>query len=218
MPSCFANPGATSGSSVISATLYGRPSPIGDRLADQRVRGLHLRLDVGRRHVLAGRVDDDLLLAVDDLQVAVLVELADVAGVEPAVVVDRLRGLVGLVAVALHDHGRADQHLAVLRQLDLHARRGRTDGADLDLVRRVRRAGAARLGHAPQLRQRQAERVVELDHLARRGRGAHVQRLDLVEAQPLADLRRARRHRPWRTPRRAPEASPPRPARPRTRL
>ena len=43
-------------------------------------------LDVRGRHVLAGRVDDQLLLAVDDLQVAVVVELADVAGVQPAVV------------------------------------------------------------------------------------------------------------------------------------
>src|SRR4051794_670602 len=34
-------------------------------LPDERAGRLERRLDVGRRHVLAGRVDDDLLLAVD---------------------------------------------------------------------------------------------------------------------------------------------------------
>ncbi len=67
-------------------------------------------------------VDDQLLLAVDDLEVAVVVELADVAGVEQALGVDRLTRLVGLVAVARHDDRPADQHLAVLGQLDLGAR------------------------------------------------------------------------------------------------
>ena len=59
-------------------------------LADQRPGALELGLDVRRRHVLAGGVDDELLLAVDDLEVAVVVDLADVAGVQPAVVVERL--------------------------------------------------------------------------------------------------------------------------------
>ena len=56
------------------------------------------------------------------LQVALVVELADVAGVEPAVGVDRLGGLLGHVPVALHDLRAADQDLAVLGELQLHAR------------------------------------------------------------------------------------------------
>jgi hypothetical protein len=52
------------------------------------------------RHVLAGGVDDELLLPVDDGDVAVVVEAGDVAGVEPPVVVDRLRRPV-LVVPAL---------------------------------------------------------------------------------------------------------------------
>ena len=43
---------------------------------------------------------------------------------------------------------------------------GGPDRADLDLVRRVAGAVAAGLGHAPQLGQRDADRVEELDHLA----------------------------------------------------
>ena len=53
-------------------------------------------LDVRRRHVLAGRVDDQLLLAIDDPHVPVGVDLADVAGVQPALRVDRLGGLLGV--------------------------------------------------------------------------------------------------------------------------
>ena len=41
-------------------------------------------LEVRRRDVPAGRVDDQLLLPVDDLRVALVVELADIAGAEPA--------------------------------------------------------------------------------------------------------------------------------------
>ena len=46
--------------------------------------GVAGRLDLGRRNVLAA-ADDDVLLAVDDEQIAVLVEIADVAGAHEAV-------------------------------------------------------------------------------------------------------------------------------------
>ena len=58
--------GAKSASSTISAVLYGRASPITQIWPMIGPGALERRLDVGRRHVLAGRVDDDLLLAVDD--------------------------------------------------------------------------------------------------------------------------------------------------------
>ena len=48
-------------------------------------------LDLARVDVVAA-ADDELLLAVDDEEVAVLVDAADVAGAEPAVGVDRLGG------------------------------------------------------------------------------------------------------------------------------
>ena len=42
-------------------------------------------LEVGGRDVLAARGDDDVLLAAGDVEEAVLVDAADVAGVQPAV-------------------------------------------------------------------------------------------------------------------------------------
>ena len=49
--------------------------------------GEQQRLQLGRRH-LEALVLDELLEPVDDEQVAVVVDVADVAGVQPAVVVD----------------------------------------------------------------------------------------------------------------------------------
>ena len=91
------------------------------RLTDQRER-LQRRLEVGGRDVLPAGGDDQLLLAVDDLQVAVVVELADVARVQPAVGVERLGGLVGIVEVAAEHVAAPADHLAVLGELDLAAR------------------------------------------------------------------------------------------------
>ena len=53
-------------------------------LAHQRVRPQPV-LQHGRGDVLAARRDDQLLLAAGDREVARVVQLADVAGVEPAV-------------------------------------------------------------------------------------------------------------------------------------
>ena len=100
--------------------------------------------------------------------------------------------LLGQVAVAGHHDAAAHEQLAVLGELQLDAGRRRADRPDLDPVGRVARARAAGLGHAPQLRQRDADGVEELDDLDGRRRGADVDRLDLVEAehraQPGEDL------------------------------
>lgn len=45
---------------------------------------------IGGRHVLASRGDQQFFLAVDDLEVAVRVELPDIAGVYPTVLVEGL--------------------------------------------------------------------------------------------------------------------------------
>ena len=107
-------------------------------LADELARALQLRLDVRRRHVLAGGADDQLLLAVDDRQVAVLVELADVAGAVPAVGVDRRGGLLRLVAVAAHQQRAAHQDLAVVVEPELDAGDAAADRAHAWPRRRVR--------------------------------------------------------------------------------
>ena len=59
-------------------------------------------LDLDAVDVLAA-ADDHVLLAVGDEEEALVVEVADVAGVEPAVGVDRLGGGLGLVPVAGHE-------------------------------------------------------------------------------------------------------------------
>ena len=48
--------------------------------ADIGVRGQDGVLNVGRRHVLSGRIGDQLLLTVDHPQIALRVDLEDVAG------------------------------------------------------------------------------------------------------------------------------------------
>ena len=73
-------------------------------------------LDLERADVLAA-ADDDVLLAVDDREVAVVVEHADVAGREPAVGVERLGGDRG-IGVAGEQVGPAAVDLAGLARLD----------------------------------------------------------------------------------------------------
>ena len=80
---------------------------------------------------------------------AVGVDLGDVAGVQPAVSVDRLGGPLRIVAVAEHHELAAHEQLAVLRELHLDAGRRRADGADPDVARAVDRPARARLRHRP---------------------------------------------------------------------
>ena len=97
---------------------------------------------------------DQLLHAVDDEEAVVLVGVADVAGVQPPVRVDRRRGRLGPVQVALHDLGTANRRSLPPRSgprsapdststtLHLGVGDGRTDAAGLAAVasdpRRVR--------------------------------------------------------------------------------
>ena len=99
--------------------MNGRPSPIAHACPIERDE-LQRVLEVGGADVLAARGDDELLLAVDDLEVAVLVDRADVARVQPAVD-DRFVGLVGLLVVPLEDVAAAADDLAVVGDHDLAA-------------------------------------------------------------------------------------------------
>src|SRR5207245_8333569 len=86
-----------------------------DRLADDRAR-LRERLQVGGRDVLARGGDDQLLLAVDDLELPVRPRLGDVAAVDPAVGGDHVRGLAGLLVVPDHDGASAAPQLSAFAQ------------------------------------------------------------------------------------------------------
>ena len=90
-----------------------------DRVGD--VGGeLQLVLELRRRDVLAAGGDDDVLHAVGDLEIALVVDEADVAGMQPAVA-QRLGGFVRLVVVAHEDVRAAQQDLALRRDLEFGA-------------------------------------------------------------------------------------------------
>ena len=137
--------------------------------------------------VLAAGGDDDVLLAAGDLEEAVVVELADVAGVQPAVD-QRVGGRLGVLPVLPEDIGPPHQDLVVvLGDPDLDARQRLADRAELEVVERADGADAGGLGHAPALHHRHPGRVEELEDLRRDRRGA-ADRLAHVAAEQLADL------------------------------
>ena len=59
-----------------------------------------------------------------------LVQETDVASVQPAVCVDRLRRQLGVASVAAHELRRASVNLAVLRDAQLDIGERRPDGPD----------------------------------------------------------------------------------------
>ncbi len=104
-------------------------------------------LDPLRRDGLALDVLVDLLLAVDDAEVAELVALHEVAGVEPSVGVERRRP-IGRIEVADHHVGPADEHLAVLGERHLDAGQREAQGVVPVVAGRCHRDAAGGLGHA----------------------------------------------------------------------
>ena len=85
--------------------------------ANQRLAHLALQeqhaFDARWRHIVSARIDDHVLLAVGDLQIALGIDLADVAGVQPPVA-QCLGGCLGIFPVAAHDQIAAHQDLAVV--------------------------------------------------------------------------------------------------------
>src|SRR5262249_19876098 len=100
--------------------------------------GEQYRLDLRRVDVLAAR-DDQVVAAVDDVQVPLMVQVAQVAGVQPAVP-ECARGLVRAIDVAGGDHRATDENLA-----DLAGRRWLAVSIDPELGWQERLAGRARL-------------------------------------------------------------------------
>src|SRR5690349_5819363 len=90
----------------LAETLVGYPDHRG--LGDPVEPGQHL-FDLGRIDVEAA-ADVHVLEPVGDRQVAVLVQSADVPGVQPALGIDGLGGRNGIVEVAEHDVGSAQQY------------------------------------------------------------------------------------------------------------
>ena len=73
---------------------------------------------------MARAADDDLVLAVDDLEVALLVEDAQVAGVDPSFGIQHLRGGLRIIEIAGEDVRPPGEDLTVLGEADLHSGEG----------------------------------------------------------------------------------------------
>src|SRR6266540_2391081 len=127
-------------------------------------------------------------LPIGDREEAVRVDLADVAGVEPAFRVDRLRRRLRLAEVALHHVRAAGQDLAVIRDSDLDVGKGAADGPQPPGIRAVDGDHRRSLGQAVSLVDRHARAEEELGEVARE-RGAP--RDGKAEARPerVTDLR-----------------------------
>ena len=97
-------------------------------------------LDLGAVHVLAA-AHDHVLRPVDEVDVALVVQVAEVARVVPAVD-ERGRGLLGLVPVAGHHVVASDAHLADLAERHLVA--VGADDPDLDADRGLAAGAGAR--------------------------------------------------------------------------
>src|SRR5437588_4127942 len=102
------------GMDLLSANLVGTPDDGGG--LDACVLEQHV-FDLARVHVLAA-ADDHVLLAVDEVVVAVLVDVADVARVQPPAA-KRLGGRLRIAEVAHHDVSPAEADLAELARRNL---------------------------------------------------------------------------------------------------
>ena len=78
-------------------------------------------LEILRRDVLPACGDEDVLQAVGDREETVLVEAADVARAQPAVLRKDLAGRLLFLEVPAEDGVALDQHLAVVRHTQLDA-------------------------------------------------------------------------------------------------
>ncbi len=121
-----------------------------------------------------------------DRQVAVLVERAEVAGVQPAVL-DRAEARGGAVVVAVEDVRALDQDLAVLGDPQLDARERPPDRAEAVVLERRDRRGGGGLGHAVALEHGHAAGVEELEDLVGDRCGA-ARRLAHVAAEDRAHV------------------------------
>ena len=99
-----------------------------DALVDEVV-GPDAVLEHGGGDVLAAGGHQDLLLPAGDPDEALVVDLTDVAGVEPAVGVLRLCGRLVVAPVAGEDLAAAEQQLAVVGDPDAGALERAADGA-----------------------------------------------------------------------------------------
>ena len=166
-----------------------------DGFVDQRMV-LHGTFEVLRRDVLATRGDDDVFLTAGDVQEAVIVEGAQVTGIQPPVN-ECLGSDLGLFVVAHEDVRALDQDLIVVGDFDFHPRQRRTDATEAVFVWCVEARRTRVLRLSVDLEHDDVQMREKLQHLAcdRRGAGdanprvAHAdRRLELRENQLVCQL------------------------------
>ena len=107
----------------------------------------------------------DVLGAVDDLELAVGLDVAGVAGLDEAVGGQRLGRLVGLAIVADEHARRFELHLAIPGDAQFDIRRRRPDGVGAHGAVGLRRHVKKRLGLTVELLEVQPQRAIEREQV-----------------------------------------------------
>ena len=111
------------------------------RLADQWVRSNPI-LQRRRRHVLPGASDDQLLLPSSDTQIAIVVKITDVAGLEPSIGVEDIRCGLLIAPVSLEDLRTFGKYLAIGGDTNARAHQRPAHGAWFPCAKPVDRQGS----------------------------------------------------------------------------
>ena len=138
-------------------------------LIDERRAGDQL-LDGLGRYVLARRGHEQVLLPIGDPKIAVGVQLAYVAGPEPAVLAQHLTCLRRMPEVALHHLRAPYQDFAVGGDPDLGSRNGRADCAEPEVLRQIHIGNRRGLREPVPFEHDQPTGVEEPGDLLRQGR------------------------------------------------
>jgi len=91
------------------------------------------RLDALRGDVVAAAADDNIFLAIGDPNEAIVVDLTDVAGVDPAIA-QGLGGGIGIVPVPVHRQLAANQYFAVVGYFYIDTWKRTANGSYADIV------------------------------------------------------------------------------------
>ncbi len=123
-------------------------------------------------HHVLGPVDDD--------QVTILIEVARVAGAQPAIV-QGLRGGLRVAVVAFHHGWGAHQDFAALIDFDLRLRDGGSDGLEFDIAIPVQHCDPVDLGLSVDLLQIDTQGMEEPEHVRPESSATGVRPLEMAQ-------------------------------------
>ena len=179
-----------------------------DRFLDE-LAVLQRVLDLGGRDVLAAGGDDDRLLAVDHGDLAIVQDLDDVAGAQPAAGIERGGGGLFVEEIALEDAGIAQQDFAVAVELPFGVEQGQAAAAEPVMALGLDEGDAAAFGQAIALGYRAADDVEEAQRLRRNRRAGAEAVTAAGEARDGAGCCGTARRRAVRKPSRSSQVSVP---------